>query len=154
MKLNGYTLKAVKTVSTLDGVNYWGNIYFENKKIGIAHNDGNGGMTNVRLLPEYRDHYSVLNEDFVERLFTLNDYEKIFKSETKNKPDKIIAFVTYANYFDLSYYVCGQNANEQGLRTHIQKEYPEREIETIEFFRSLDDFNVTKTFENKQDVEI
>ena len=148
MTLNGYTLKAVKMMPSFDGVCFSGNIYFENKKIGMAHNDGNGGMTNVQLLPEYRDHYPILNEDFVERLFTLNDYEKIYKAETKKQQNKAVAFVTYSNYFDLSYYTLGQNGNEEGLRTHIQKSNPERgDIESIEIFRSLDDFNVTQSFE-------
>ena len=145
MTLNGYTLKAVKTMPTLDWDSYSGNIYFENKKIGMAHNDGNGGMTDVQLLPEYRDHYPILSEDFVERLFTLYEYEKIYKAETKKEQNKALAFVTYSDFFDLSYYTLGQNGNEEGLRAHIQKKNPERgEIESIEIFRSPDDFNVTQ----------
>jgi len=145
MKLNGYTLKAVKTMETMDGIAYSGNIYFDNKKIGIAHNGGYGGSTDVHLSPEHHNHYPALNEDFVERLFTLCDYEKIFKAEMKKQQNKAVAFVTYSDYFDLSYYTLGQNGNEEGLRAHIQKNNPERgDIESIEIFRTLDDFNITQ----------
>lgn len=150
MNLNGYTLKAVKTMETPDGISFSGNIYFSNKKIGTAYNGGFGGMTDVHLLPDYRDHYSVLNEDFVERLFTLHDYEKIYKAELRKSPNMGVVFVTYNNPFDLRYVLFKQDKTSDEVQSHIQKTSNGKEIEAVELFRSLDDFNVTESFEVNQ----
>jgi len=145
MKLNGYTLKAVKTMETLDGCAYSGNIYFGGKKIGMACNNGCGGMTDVHLMPGIPDlaaHNAALTEDLVERLFTLHDYEKIFKAETKNHPDKGIACVTYSKPFDFVVYACSQDTTADDLTAWLNEEKPGWEIGSIEVFHSLDDFNI------------
>ena len=148
MKLNGYTLKAVKTMETLDGIAYSGNIYFNEKKIGMACNNGCGGMTDVHLMPGIPGraaHDSALTEDFVERLFTLHDYEKVFKAETKTYPGRAVAFVTCSDSFDISHYICNEGTTAGELTAHINRTKPGREIESIEIFRSLDDFNIDET---------
>jgi len=148
MKLNGYTLKAVKTMETLDGIAYSGNIYFNEKKIGMACNNGCGGMTDVHLMPGIPGraaHDSALTEDFVERLFTLHDYERAFKAETKTHPGKAIAFVTYSDPFDIKSYICDEGTTADDLTAHINEEKPGWKIASMEIFRSLDDFNIDET---------
>ena len=140
MKINGYTLKAVKMMDTPDGISYSGNIYYDGKKIGMAYNDGRGGMTDVDLHPDYRDHYSVLDEDFVERLFTLNDYEKMFKDNQKKHPNTGLAFVMYTDYCDLGTIRFGGNVTMDEIKGHAEKTKPGWAIESIELFRSPDDF--------------
>lgn len=140
MELNGYTLKAVKMMETPNGISFTGDIYHDGKMIGDAYNSGNGGMTHVSLRPEHRDHYPVLDENFVERLFTLNDYESIFKDHMKDKADKGLAIITYANPFDLDFVVCGKDETAEGVTAGMNKSNPGREIESVEIFRALDDF--------------
>ena len=148
MKLNGYTLKAVKSMETLDGFAYSGNIYFGGKKIGMACNTGCGGMTDVHLMPgipDRADHYEALTEDVVERLFTLHDYEKVFKLNEKDHPGAGTAFVTFADPFDMKNYICGPNQTADSLTAWLHKTKPGWEIESIELFRSLDDFNIDES---------
>ena len=127
MKLNGYTLKAVKTMETLDGCAYSGNIYFDGKKIGMACNNGFGGMTDVCLMPGIPDraaHDAALTEDFVERLFTLHDYEKMFKLNAKDHPGAGTAFVTFAEPFDMKNYICGPNKTAEDLAAWLDRTNP------------------------------
>ena len=145
MQLNGYTLKAVKTMETMDGIAYSCNIYFGGKKIGMACNDGRGGMTDIHVMPGIPDRAAlcaVLTEDFAERLFTLHGYEKAFKAHPAGKS---MAFVSYSGPFDLEAYLCGQNITAEALTAHIGKTKTGREIDSIEIFRSLDDFNIDES---------
>ena len=143
MNYNGYTLKAVNMVETPKGISYWGDIYYSGEQIGTAHNEGNGGMTQVSLLPDHRNHYDVLNEAFTERLFILNDYEEIFKEETNGRPDNGMAFATYTNPFDLKRFPCDKDEPLDEIVLRIQDDEPEHELESVEVFRSPDDFNIT-----------
>ena len=145
MKFNGYTLKAVKSMATMDGFAYSGNIYFEGKKIGMACNNGFGGTTDVCFMPGIADcatHDEALTEDVVERLFTLHYYEKIFKLNAKDYPGAGTAFVTFADRFDIKNYIVGPNQTVDSLAAWLHKTKPDWEIESIELFRSLDDFNI------------
>jgi len=143
MNLNGYTLKAVKMMETPRGISYSGSIFYSGKNIGTAYNGGDGGMTHIHLSPDYQNHYAVLDEDFVERLFTLNDYETMFKAETKDKQGQGMAFATYANPFDLKYFFCTQDELMKEIVSRIQKPKPNQEVESIELFRTLHDFDIT-----------
>ena len=148
MNLNGYTLKAVKTMNTLDGIAYSGNIYYDGRKIGMACNNGCGGMTEVHVMPGIADrasHYVALTEDVVERLFTLRDYERVFKAETKNRPEMGMAFVKFSEPFDSEAYVCGKNMTADALTAHICETKPGCKIESIDIFRSPDDFNISES---------
>ena len=144
MNLNGYTLKAYKMMETNQGIAYSANIYFDGKKIGSASNDGRGGMTDVYVDSKYRDeHRSVLDEDFVERMFTLGDYEDIFKHNLKKNPNlEAMAFVFYKDNCELHPFMCSKNATLDGLKNNLERRKPECQVESIEIFRSLDDFNV------------
>ena len=143
MNYNGYTLKAVKMAETPRGISYGGNIYYSGKKIGTTHNEGNGDMTEVSLLPDNQNHYEVLNEEFVEMLFTLNDYEEMFKEEMKNGSEKGMAFVTYTDPFDLKGFSCNKDEPLDEIVLRIQNASPEQEIKSVEVFRSPEDFNIT-----------
>jgi hypothetical protein len=143
MNLNGYTLKAVKMMETHDGIAYSGNIYYNGKQIGSAYNDGRGGMTDVDLIPKYRDHYPALDEAFVERLFTLNDYEDIYKHNLKKNPNlESMAFVLYKNNCKLDAFMCSKNAKMEGIKGNLERRKPGWEIDSIEIFRSPEDFNI------------
>ena len=143
MNLNGYTLKAVKMTEVRRGIAYTGNIYYNGKQIGSAHNDGDGGMTFVDLPPEHRSHDQVLDEEFVERLFTLNDYESLFRENVPIKPDLGFggAMVIF-NPFDLDCSLFPKDETMDEVLTRIRKDNPGREIESVELFRSLADFNI------------
>jgi len=153
MKLNGYTLKAVKTMETTDGVAYTGNIYFDGKKIGMAYNDGRGGMTDVSLVPGIAGraaHDAALTEDCVERLFTLHDYEDMFRANTRGRPEKGMAFVTYSDPLGIDAFLCGKDATLDEISAQVNKQKPGWEIGSIEIFRSLDDFMIDESRQQEQ----
>jgi len=147
MNLNGYSLKAVKMMETPRGISYTGDICYSDTKIGDAYNKGDGGITQVYLSHGYHNHSSVLNEEFVSRLFLLNDYEKIFKTEMRRIPGKGMTFVTYTDPFDLRCILCDRDEALDKIVSRILEAEPGREIESIEVFRSLDDFNITQPHE-------
>ena len=154
MNLNGYTLKAVKTMETMNGIAYSGNIYFGGKKVAFAYNDGRGSETVVDVsddIADYETHDSVLTEAFVGRLFDLHDNEKIFKSGTKNKPDMGVAFVTITNPFRMKNYICSKAITVDDVAECVLKSTPGCNIESIEIFRSLDDFNIEESQQQEMD---
>jgi hypothetical protein len=55
-----------------------------------------------------------------------------------------IVFVTYTNPFDLRHALFRQDTTSEEIHAHIQKTSLGREIESIELFRTLDDFNTTQ----------
>jgi len=153
MNLNGYTLKAVKTMETPDGIAYSGNIYFDGKKIGAAYNDGRGGMTDVSLIvgiPDRAAHNAVLTENFVERLFALNDYENMFRANTKGRPEKGMAFVTYSDPLGIDAFLCSKDATADEISAQVNKQKPGWEIGSVEIFRSLDDFIIDESQQQEQ----
>ena len=96
--IKGIGMKAVKTFKTWDGVGFTANLYMDNKKIGIAQDEGHGGEVEFHILkPEHREEYSrrvkeyyeenpssMNNEyDFINELYEAWETEKTFKSNTK-----------------------------------------------------------------------
>jgi len=142
MKLNGYSLKSVKTLETHDGVCISGNVYYSGKQIGSVYDEGRGGTIIVDLSSEYPEHYPVLSEDFVWRLLELKDYEDIFKKNLKKQPEDGTAFVIFANSYNLKSLVCGRSASMDDIRNFVSETMPGKEVKSIEIFRSLDDFNI------------
>jgi len=109
MKKELFTIKGLKTWSTDDGGGYQFNLYYDNKQFAWVHNDGNGGMIDVRIedpqkekefnaflltLPKWElfdklEH--VTAEIFVDELVT--DYEiakKIAKAKKKGTTFKLL----------------------------------------------------------------
>lgn len=143
MQINKYTIKSIKTMKTMDGMAYTGNIYFENKKVAIAQNSGDGSCTMVYTLIDHDIHRPILTEEFVERLFTLADYEKLFKDNAKKRALCGIAIVTYATHpFEMDCLSTTPTVTMEQIRTFVGEQHPKRIIKEIEIFRSLEDFNV------------
>jgi hypothetical protein len=151
MQYNGYSLKNAKTVETPDGVSYWGDIYLGDAEIGAAHNRGDGSMMIIHFRPEHAAHSSVVNAEFAERLFTLNDYEAIFKSVELGE-NQGVSFVIYANPFDMEMYICDHSKTVEALTNELKFKQPGREIVSVEIFRSLDDFIIDSNPDSRESV--
>lgn len=96
--INGVQLKAIKHFETTRGVGFTASIYIDNKKVGIASDEGRGGMVdthfvkheNAALFSErakayYESNPSVMesNEQFIEELLHFAEEELTFKKNEK-----------------------------------------------------------------------
>lgn len=96
--INGVQLKAIKHFETTRGVGFTANVYIDNKKAGIASDEGHGGMVDTRFesrelqetfLKRSKDYFeanpSVMDspEDFIEELLQFAEAEQMFKKNTK-----------------------------------------------------------------------
>jgi len=145
MNCYGYGLKEVHMMETPRDISYSGDIYYSGKQIGSAYNGGYGGMTEVTLDPAFSAHEEVLNESFVERLFTLNDYERVFMDMVADKTEKGLVVVNYTNPFDIKFLTCSRDAAMEKIVKSVMFSDDARQVDSIEVFRSLQDFNIDES---------
>jgi hypothetical protein len=76
----------------------------------------------------------------------------MYKAELRDNPNMGVVFVTYNNPFDLRYVLFKQDKTSDEVQSHIHKTSIGKEIESIELFRTLDDFNIAESFKGNQTV--
>ena len=148
MNINGYTLKAVKHFMGNEGYGFSANLYYNNKKIGEVTDTANGSCEiDIYLdMKHEAEHGKNLDTDFIERLYRLGDQEKSFKDMMKKTPDKALICVTFSKPTKNGDYYLEYHGSK-GMTEEIFTEWHEKinsggQIEKIEIFTSLDDFNI------------
>jgi len=155
-KIKGYELKAIKTFTGMEGLGFEANLYSKNKKIGRVLDDASGGPLQTFIEDKEKERQFeedtknwgeelgkdsfMIDEIFIDELFTLKEKERIFKQAQK-EGYKGIVVLTDRYKEDLfsprrldEFYNIPEQCTDGDVE---QGEYDKKE-----YYVKLDDFNI------------
>lgn len=157
--IKGIELKSLQEFETHRGIYYHGQLYFKRIKIGDFENKGDGGSTSVFIQKDFRKLFverkkiyenevlskEITDEDFIEKLVTLAEYERIYKERNQTNPGTILIVAKkssnesdFTNLSDLMprFLFASDKKSEETISEQLSKEG----YKQVEIFKCLKDF--------------